>query len=130
MHSKLHTFQLKYGSGVCSACGRDEYHKISEVVESSRRVELAIWPPSVNRLSRQCGILDILQPCRPPRPITGIALLFCVAFIVCNVYFIICVALFAVLFERGLLFCVVCVFFVSCLIAVPLPRVKPHLQFN
>jgi hypothetical protein len=29
----------------------------------------------VSRLSRQCGILNILQPCRSPGPVTGIALL-------------------------------------------------------
>jgi hypothetical protein len=31
---------------------------------------------NVSRLSRQCGILNIAQPYRPPRPFTGIALLF------------------------------------------------------
>jgi hypothetical protein len=30
----------------------------------------------VSRLSRECGILNILQPYRPPWPVTGIALLY------------------------------------------------------
>jgi hypothetical protein len=44
-------------------------------VESGRRLKMTTSQPSVSRLSRQCGILNILQPCRPPRPIMGIALL-------------------------------------------------------
>jgi hypothetical protein len=40
-------------------------------VENGRRVGLATLPPSVSRLSRQCEILNISQPYRAPRPVTG-----------------------------------------------------------
>jgi hypothetical protein len=34
-------------------------------------VGLTILPPSMSRLSRQCVILNISQPYRPPQPVTG-----------------------------------------------------------
>jgi hypothetical protein len=43
-------------------------------VEHDRCVGLTIFPSSVSRLSRQCGIPNISQPCRPPRSVWGIAL--------------------------------------------------------
>jgi hypothetical protein len=39
-------------------------------------VGLTTLPLSVSQLSRQCGILNISQPYRPPRHVTGIAFFF------------------------------------------------------
>jgi hypothetical protein len=46
-------------------------------VDRGRRIRLSASRPSVIRVFRQWGILNIIsQPYRPPRPVTGIALLF------------------------------------------------------
>jgi hypothetical protein len=53
------------------------YFILIDVIKSSGRcVGLTTLPPSVSRLSRRCGILNILQPYRPPWPVSGIAFFY------------------------------------------------------
>jgi hypothetical protein len=44
-------------------------------IKRGRQVRLTTQPPSVSRLSRQCGIFNISQPHTSPRPVKGISLL-------------------------------------------------------